>query len=301
VLLRYSRNLWTVIRISLAPDGRSPGCSARRWSSYCPGRACAQIAQVDGLLPNAAVLVLVAVFGTLLPVPIAFDVVVCAVLWNAGVPTYVVATLLVTLGIYSVYPWSLVGTTLSWRVAAVAGAAVMTLGIVAGGVAGLASRWQDIRTIQRRRACWRPSGSLLRRRCFLPPGRSAAGARGARAAVRRRRGSRRTEPRAVGRAVRPGRAGASAKAFTRIEGAQIGLDRLPMPRPYQVMQPGPMHIGGLAAGDVNGDGWQDLVVGHELRRAPLRQRRRALRAAGGGLPGDARLDDLRRRARGPGR
>jgi ASPIC and UnbV/FG-GAP-like repeat len=27
------------------------------------------------------------------------------------------------------------------------------------------------------------------------------------------------------------------------------------------MQPGPMHIGGMAAGDVNGDGWQDVVVG----------------------------------------
>src|SRR5205807_1863528 len=84
---------------------------------------------------RARVILLVAAFGTLLPIPIAFDVVVCAVLWNAGVPMSVVATLLVTLGIYSVYPWSLIGTTLSWRIATLAGIAVVLLGVAAGSTA----------------------------------------------------------------------------------------------------------------------------------------------------------------------
>src|SRR5262249_3690386 len=158
--------------------------------------------------------------------------------------------------------WSLIGTTLSWRIAAVAGAAVMTLGIVAGGVAGVASRWQDLRTVQRAASVLSTLPAPPPQTVFPPAARSAAELRGR--APRLRRASRIAGDRTLelwGAPFVPRSAGASATAFTRIEGAQIGLDRLPMPRPYQVMQPGPMHIGGLAAGDVNGDGWQDLVVG----------------------------------------
>ena len=261
VLLRYARNLWTVLRISL-PLMVLAGLLGAAMVELLPWTRVAQIAQVDGLLPNAAVLVLVAVFGTLLPVPIAFDVVVCAVLWNAGVPTYVVATLLVTLALYSVYPWSLIGTTLSWRVAAVAGAAVMTLGIVAGGIAGLASRWQDLRTIQSAASVVNTIPAPPPQAVLLPKGKSAAELKGlapALAASTRIAADGTLE--LWGAPFAPAAAGGAGVPFTRIEGAQIGLDRLPMPRPYQVMQPGPMHIGGLAAGDVNGDGWQDLVVG----------------------------------------
>jgi uncharacterized membrane protein YraQ (UPF0718 family) len=261
VVLRYARNLWTVLRISL-PLMALAGLLGAAMVELLPWTRVAEIAQVDGLLPNAAVLVLVAVFGTLLPVPIAFDVVVCAVLWNAGVPTYVVATLLVTLALYSVYPWSLIGTTLSWRVAAVAGAAVAILGIVAGGIAGLASRWQDIRTIQAAATVLNTVPAPAPQSVLLPKGKTAAELAGLAPAL----------PQAVriagngalelwGAPFAAHSAGTSAAPFTRIEGVQIGLDRLPMPRPYLVMQPGPMHIGGLAAGDVNGDGWQDLVVG----------------------------------------
>jgi len=50
--------------------------------------------------------------------------------WRPGprrtLAALVVATLLVTLGIYSIYPWSLIGTTLSWRIAALAGVASVT-------------------------------------------------------------------------------------------------------------------------------------------------------------------------------
>jgi uncharacterized membrane protein YraQ (UPF0718 family) len=261
VTLRYARNLWTVLRISL-PLMALAGLLGAAMVELLPWTRVAEIAQVDGLLPNAAVLVLVAVFGTLLPVPIAFDVVVCAVLWNAGVPTYVVATLLVTLALYSVYPWSLIGTTLSWRVAAVAGAAVMTLGIVAGGIAGLASRWQDLRTVQRAANVLSTIPAPPPQPLLLPKGKTAAELKGlapALAASAHIAGDGTLE--LLGAPFAPPVAGAGPAPFTRIEGAQIGLDRLPMPRPYQVMQPGPMHIGGLAAGDVNGDGWQDLVVG----------------------------------------
>ena len=115
-------------------------------------------------------------------------------------PTYVVATLLVTLALYSVYPWSLIGTTLSWRVAAVAGAAVMVLGVAAGGVAGLASRWQDLRTIHRAANVLSTLPAPGPQPLLLPPGQRAAELRGSRTplASRDARGGR-GQPRAVGR------------------------------------------------------------------------------------------------------
>lgn len=53
----------------------------------------------------------------------------------------------------------------------------------------------------------------------------------------------------------------TGKAFTRIAGTDAGFERLPLPRPYQAMEPGVMHMGALAAGDVNADGWPDVAVG----------------------------------------
>lgn len=50
-------------------------------------------------------------------------------------------------------------------------------------------------------------------------------------------------------------------AFERIEGAAVGLERPPAGRPYLSMEPGVMHMGGLAGGDVNGDGWPEVAVG----------------------------------------
>jgi uncharacterized membrane protein YraQ (UPF0718 family) len=80
-------------------------------------------------------IVLVAVVGTFLPVPMAFDVVIAYVLLSRGVALPYVVTILCTLGIYSVYSFLVVGKTISWRVAAAAGGAVAALGAVAGVVA----------------------------------------------------------------------------------------------------------------------------------------------------------------------
>src|SRR5207249_2339841 len=66
-----------------------------------------RLGRVHGWLPSASLLVGATAFGVLLPVPMAFDVIVCSVLLNSGMPVPVVAALLATLGIYSVYAWSL--------------------------------------------------------------------------------------------------------------------------------------------------------------------------------------------------
>ena len=77
----------------------------------------------------------VAVVGIFLPVPVAFDVVVVAVLITAGAPMAYSMTLLFTLGIFSIYPFFIVWTSISRRVAIVLTLVLIALGVCAGLIA----------------------------------------------------------------------------------------------------------------------------------------------------------------------
>jgi len=80
-------------------------------------------------------LLIVAAVGLFLPLPIALDIVLSATLLASGVPMIYVATLLFTLGIYSVYSFSILWTTISPRVATVLAVVLIGLGVIAGVVA----------------------------------------------------------------------------------------------------------------------------------------------------------------------
>lgn len=85
--------------------------------------------------PGVGSLLLVALIGVFLPVPIAFDIVLAAVLVAAGAPMIYSMILLFTLGIYSVYPFFIVWNTISRRVAVVLSLVLMCLGLVGGMIA----------------------------------------------------------------------------------------------------------------------------------------------------------------------
>jgi hypothetical protein len=74
----------------------------------------------------------VAILGTLLPVPMAFDVGLAWVLYKAGVPTPYVVTLLCTLGVVSIYSLSALGQKLGLKAAAKLAGAAALLGAIAG-------------------------------------------------------------------------------------------------------------------------------------------------------------------------
>jgi len=63
-------------------------------------------------------IVLVALAGTFLPVPMAFEVAAAFILMARGVPLPYVVTLLCTLGAFSIYSVLIVGPAMSWRTAA---------------------------------------------------------------------------------------------------------------------------------------------------------------------------------------
>ena len=259
VLLHFPRNLWRVTVIAL-PLMLLAGVAGAVMAEIMPWDVLTRLSRIHGWLPSAGLLLGATAFGVLLPVPMAFDVIVCSVLLNSGMPVPVVAALLATLGIFSIYAWSLIGATLSWRVASVAAAAVFVVGVGTGLTAAVLENWHDIGQ-SREAAQLAALPAPAQQRPALPIGLSAA------------------EIKAMVHALPAGQKILSAadvelwytpfesggvrgeKAFTRIDGPQLGFKRMPLPRPYQSMQPGPMHFGPLAAGDVNDDGWPDVVVG----------------------------------------
>ena len=89
-------------------------------------------AQVIPMHVSLLGIVLVALAGAFLPVPMAFDVAAAYILLARGVPMPYVVTLLCTLGAFSIYPMLIVGRTMSWKTAGRVFAAVTALGVVAG-------------------------------------------------------------------------------------------------------------------------------------------------------------------------
>ncbi len=90
-----------------------------------PAQALMAQATIGGIL-------LVALVGAFLPVPMAFDVAIAYIAMTKGVPLPYVVTILCTLGIISVFSLSVLGKTISWKVAAAAYSTVAALGALAG-------------------------------------------------------------------------------------------------------------------------------------------------------------------------
>jgi uncharacterized membrane protein YraQ (UPF0718 family) len=85
--------------------------------------------------PSILSVAIVALVGIFLPVPVAFDVVLVAVLISAGAPMIYSMTLLFTLGIFSVYPFFIVWNTISVRVAVILAVLLVVIGVIGGVVA----------------------------------------------------------------------------------------------------------------------------------------------------------------------
>ncbi len=127
--ISFAKNFWYVFKIG-APLMVLAALLGAFVIEVIPGNALLGSTNV-----TFAGIALVALIGAFLPVPMAFDVVIAYLAMKHGVPVPYVVTLLCTLGIYSVYSFTMVGKTISWRVAASAYGAVVVLGIVAGSLA----------------------------------------------------------------------------------------------------------------------------------------------------------------------
>lgn len=85
--------------------------------------------------PSIIAVVIIALVGIFLPVPVAFDIILVAVLISAGAPMIYAMTLLFTLGVFSIYPFIIVWNTISPRVAVVLTLVLVIIGITGGVIA----------------------------------------------------------------------------------------------------------------------------------------------------------------------
>jgi uncharacterized membrane protein YraQ (UPF0718 family) len=123
----YARSFWYVFRIAF-PLMLIAALLGAFVIELVPAQALAAKVSLGGV-------VLVALVGAFLPVPMAFDVAIAYLAMMRGVALPYVVAILCTLGIVSVYSLAIVGKSISWKVGTATYATVVALGTVAGLIA----------------------------------------------------------------------------------------------------------------------------------------------------------------------
>jgi uncharacterized membrane protein YraQ (UPF0718 family) len=214
-------------------------------------------------------IVALALIGTFLPVPVAFDVIMCSLLYQATVPSGYVMVLLFTLGTFSVYSFAVFRQTISRPVAGRLFMAVVMLGILGGLAAGPMDRWYRRSVDQRLLLALRQALSVdVKRPSYRSSSTPEASSFGAlKSEIERGRLS--WEPISAGpgfqlekRAFLPSET-TSGPLFQQRPGQDFGLlqDVFLSFREHMWIPTSTNRA--LASGDIHHDGWADLVVAND--------------------------------------
>jgi len=176
-------------------------------------------------------LFLVSMVGVFLPVPIALDVVLASALMASGLPIAYVMALLFTLGTFSIYPFMIIWKSISLRLALILYLSVAAVGMVTAHIAQTYNDW-EIENMLNVFGEAHAAG--------LPAAITYDGTRISSIELLTRKQN-------------------DLPPFSKFEGDDIGLIR---PNYFSVedIWP-PFYYGrGIASGDFNNDGWDDILV-----------------------------------------
>lgn len=145
-VVHYLKNLWFVGRVTV-PLMLLAGFLGALMITILPWESIAEIIPETNMVMTLLGMVLVALIGVFLPVPISFDIIICAVLLATGMPVKYVMVLLFTLGIFSVYSYFVVAKAVSNKAAFIMYVIITIMGVGAGVVA---HQYEKIDTAQKR-------------------------------------------------------------------------------------------------------------------------------------------------------
>ncbi|HED33654.1 MAG TPA: hypothetical protein ENJ08_05460 [Gammaproteobacteria bacterium] len=134
MVVNYLKNLWFVVKTTV-PLMFLAGFLGSLMITILPWESIANIIPETSLFMTLLSMTLVALIGVFLPVPIAFDVIICAVLLATGMPVKYVMVLLFTLGIFSVYSFFVVSQSVSRRAALIMFFILAGMGVSSGIIA----------------------------------------------------------------------------------------------------------------------------------------------------------------------
>ncbi|MEO9964293.1 MAG: FG-GAP-like repeat-containing protein [Reichenbachiella sp.] len=132
-LRNFVKSLWHIVKTTV-PLMLLAGFLGSVFITIIPWDKFYTLFPIGGVITTLSIMVILAIIGTFLPVPIAFDVIIVAVLLNGGFPITYAMVLLFTLGIYSVYSFFITRQTMGLKLALGAYSMIAILGICAGVV-----------------------------------------------------------------------------------------------------------------------------------------------------------------------
>lgn len=267
-VLKWIKSFWYIIKMTLpfmilAGFLGNVAITLLPWDqlvSYLPNP------ETTGIIKVIIAIIVLGVVGIFLPVPMAFDIIICAVLISAGVPEFYVMALLFTLGIFSIYSFFIVSQSISRKIALLMVFSLVTF----GSLAALATQRFTIWQIEHEREELR---DLLSSNLEGPEIKEVDRTEETQSYndLQSRLEEQAVSKNAIDNSQYPDDISVHAKpfvlnndngkdAFVRINGDDVGLGLKKKYRARHIIVGNVSSTHSISSGDIHQDGWQDLLV-----------------------------------------
>lgn len=231
----------------------------------------AQILPRSGIAWTIIGMFLLALVASFVPAPIALDVILTSVLLSVGLLTHYGAVMVIALGSFSIYAFIILWRAISPKTAIVLWSAVIFMAMGGGVISKLTQKYERqfiadrlLTILDQSPAFDFPQIPALPEAARLEDFQDIIDDQrvaweNVEVEVTSNRGSSITVQRAAFESAVHPEGGSDEPVFARIPGQELGFEDIGIATPARMFAP-EIHLGGIAAGDIHNDGWNDIVV-----------------------------------------